>query len=562
MSKKQFKIKPKVWPKEYTFEEFKRLNPNINENVLVNYYNKYLQEYAENRSRFLKHFNDSKKLLANNLKEVKNRYDDSQYFLRMYYSNQPDAVAGSYPNFTPTDIKFDYVLNKSLNLTHWFKAEPEFIIESEERSFDGTTNVTEVISWSNAAQAPGGNSFLIQSNTNHSGIFANNSIGLFRGQDFEGGNTGGVSMKLTDTPSFGSFTYFAVLEFNSGDNDILAANNIHDTSSVVYTDQLENKTDRSILFQKSTTTSENSRLVFTTDALSGSPDYAGSFSESVLEASITPFLSDDEVRDAKVSGSTLANAITFAINTLDFYTASNSLPETFAHGRNIKFYRYPATSSFTNKAHNGNFFNASGESQNVILSSSFNESIIASATDSNIQHGIWAGQRVDNQGVASNQNRISFRTRPNTIEGPMEVAFDFAVSSSGHDGDSITRFTKISNDPKNNEKFVLMVTKDAPENAIVKVFVNNVSVFDETNPTGSAEVNDPDKFEPKFFGIKDGQTRTLNGKVYEMGFYDGNLSLTDRAQLYYYLGIKHNVPGYDGPSELKPYNYPDTGYLP
>ena len=54
----------------------------------------------------------------------------------------------------------------------------------------------------------------------------------------------------------------------------------------------------------------------------------------------------------------------------------------------------------------------------------------------------------------------------------------------------------------------------------------------------------------------------LNGKVYEMGFYDGNLSLTDRAQLYYYLGIKHNVPGYDGPSELKPYNYPDTGYLP
>ena len=43
MSKKKFKIQPKTWPKEYTFEEFQRLNPTIPENVLVNYYNKYLQ---------------------------------------------------------------------------------------------------------------------------------------------------------------------------------------------------------------------------------------------------------------------------------------------------------------------------------------------------------------------------------------------------------------------------------------------------------------------------------------------------------------------------------------
>lgn len=106
MSKKQFKIKPKVWPKEYTFEEFKRLNPNINESVLINYYNKYLQEYAENRSRFISYFNDSKKLLSNNLQEVKNKYDDSQYFLKMYYGNHdPTAAgAGTYPSFNPQDI--------------------------------------------------------------------------------------------------------------------------------------------------------------------------------------------------------------------------------------------------------------------------------------------------------------------------------------------------------------------------------------------------------------------------------------------------------------------------
>ena len=35
MTKKKFKIKPKTWPKEYTFEEFKSLNSSINENVLI-----------------------------------------------------------------------------------------------------------------------------------------------------------------------------------------------------------------------------------------------------------------------------------------------------------------------------------------------------------------------------------------------------------------------------------------------------------------------------------------------------------------------------------------------
>ena len=63
MSDKKFKIKPKVWPKEYTFEEFKQLNPTIDENLLINYYTKYLQEYAEDRSRHLKYFDDKKKFI-------------------------------------------------------------------------------------------------------------------------------------------------------------------------------------------------------------------------------------------------------------------------------------------------------------------------------------------------------------------------------------------------------------------------------------------------------------------------------------------------------------------
>ena len=96
---KKFKIQPKTWPKEYTFEEFKRLNPNINESVLINYYQKYLQDYAENYSRHVKHFEGQKNLLASNLTEIKNKYSDPQYFLQMYYGdgdNVTDAGAGVY----------------------------------------------------------------------------------------------------------------------------------------------------------------------------------------------------------------------------------------------------------------------------------------------------------------------------------------------------------------------------------------------------------------------------------------------------------------------------------
>jgi hypothetical protein len=64
MSDKNFKIRPTTWPKEYTFEEFKMLNPNINENILINYYTKYLNEYAEDRSRHINHFNDVKDNLS------------------------------------------------------------------------------------------------------------------------------------------------------------------------------------------------------------------------------------------------------------------------------------------------------------------------------------------------------------------------------------------------------------------------------------------------------------------------------------------------------------------
>ena len=98
---------------------------------------------------------------------------------------------------------------------------------------------------------------------------------------------------------------------------------------------------------------------------------------------------------------------------------------------------------------------------------------------------------------------------------------------------------------------------------MVKVYINNVSVFPEgSEAAGNLDLDELAHFEPKYFGYFNAQNRTLNGKVYEMGFYDTALSNTDRTQLYYYLGLKHNVHNYDGANILLPYNYPDTGYLP
>ena len=60
MSKK-FNIKPPNWPKEYSFEEFKKLNPHIiNENQLISLYNKYLHKFLEELNSKKIHFKQSK----------------------------------------------------------------------------------------------------------------------------------------------------------------------------------------------------------------------------------------------------------------------------------------------------------------------------------------------------------------------------------------------------------------------------------------------------------------------------------------------------------------------
>ena len=59
MSKK-FDIKPPVWPRELTFEEFKKLNPQINEGQVVNLYNQYLAKFLNELRQQKLHFKQSK----------------------------------------------------------------------------------------------------------------------------------------------------------------------------------------------------------------------------------------------------------------------------------------------------------------------------------------------------------------------------------------------------------------------------------------------------------------------------------------------------------------------
>jgi|TARA_B100000287_G_scaffold22875_1_gene22428 hypothetical protein len=87
---KKFDIKPPIWPKELTFEEFKKLNPHINENQVVNLYNQYLAKYL-NELRLQKiHFLQSKQTQL--VSEI-NSFQDKMF---NNINQTLDGVAGSY----------------------------------------------------------------------------------------------------------------------------------------------------------------------------------------------------------------------------------------------------------------------------------------------------------------------------------------------------------------------------------------------------------------------------------------------------------------------------------
>lgn len=98
MSNKNFKIKPTTWSKEYTFEQFKMLNPGTPENILINYYNKYLFEYAEDRSKHINHFNDFKKVVSEEVKTLKNHWEFETYDKTVDTNGRPIILPHNKPH--------------------------------------------------------------------------------------------------------------------------------------------------------------------------------------------------------------------------------------------------------------------------------------------------------------------------------------------------------------------------------------------------------------------------------------------------------------------------------
>ena len=122
MSKK-FNITPPNWPKEYTFQEFIKLNPHIiNENQLITLYNQYLNKYLVELGEKKIHFKKSKiNQLLTEIKKCKitNIIDvcGAGHQFTNKYSIKFDRSAESY--ISTTFDPDDYNLNEGFTMSFW-----------------------------------------------------------------------------------------------------------------------------------------------------------------------------------------------------------------------------------------------------------------------------------------------------------------------------------------------------------------------------------------------------------------------------------------------------------
>ena len=111
MSKK-INIKPPIWPKELTFQEFKHLNPLINENQLIPLYNQYLNKFLTEIAELKIHYKQSlNKQLVIELAKLKN--DNS---FKTFNFSEEIAAGGGF-HYISTGIG-SYAVGTYLSLTH------------------------------------------------------------------------------------------------------------------------------------------------------------------------------------------------------------------------------------------------------------------------------------------------------------------------------------------------------------------------------------------------------------------------------------------------------------
>lgn len=128
---KRFNIKPPVWPKEYTFQEFVKLNPHIiNENQLISLYNQYLNKYLTELGEKKIHFKQSTiNQLLTELKDLK--FDqimsidtlgggiEKNYALQFTGDTNSDTRRG---DLVVTDFNPDtYNLNLGFTISYWVR---------------------------------------------------------------------------------------------------------------------------------------------------------------------------------------------------------------------------------------------------------------------------------------------------------------------------------------------------------------------------------------------------------------------------------------------------------
>lgn len=167
---KRINIKPPIWPKELTFKEFKKLNPLINENQIINLYNQYLNKFLTELAEIKIHYKQS---LNKNLQlELKNFQQKQNQILSNYIQGEGGAsldeevIDNSVKASAVISIKFlnytNPVLSELINgVTGSISNQTLILLNNLESQFEYTTpqillsdpnylNETSINNWANS----------------------------------------------------------------------------------------------------------------------------------------------------------------------------------------------------------------------------------------------------------------------------------------------------------------------------------------------------------------------------------------------------------------------------
>ena len=114
---KRIDIKPPNWSKELSFEEFKKLNPLINENKIIHLYNQYLAKFLNELRQQKVHFKQSlNKNLQLEINKFQKKYNQTLLDTELKYPNinYDDPRGGRYPKGKKAVGRIDFNFTSTL----------------------------------------------------------------------------------------------------------------------------------------------------------------------------------------------------------------------------------------------------------------------------------------------------------------------------------------------------------------------------------------------------------------------------------------------------------------